>query len=83
MILHVRPVGLLTGTGVERVGGVESACGVCKKYRIRIPQPIIAPSGTTLWRNPISIFSMELDFPMIFRKNVFFLFVEFTVGGPI
>ena len=70
----MRPVGLLTGTGVARLVGVESACGVCKKYRIRIPQPIIAPSGTTLWRHPLSIFLMELDFPMIFRKNVFFSF---------
>ena len=75
MILHVTPVGLLTGTGVARPVGVESACGVCKKYRIRIPQPIIAPSGTTLWRQRAPIFLMELDFPMIFRKIVLFSFL--------
>ena len=30
----MRRIGLLTGTGVERVGGIESAWCVCKKHGI-------------------------------------------------
>ena len=41
-ILHVRPVGLLTGIGVARPRGAESACGVCKKHRIVYDTAILA-----------------------------------------
>ena len=42
-ILHVRPVGLLTGIGVAGGVGTESACGVCKKHRIVYDTAILAP----------------------------------------
>ena len=42
-ILHVRPVGLLTGIGVAGGVGAESACGECKKHGIVYDTAILAP----------------------------------------
>merc|ERR1712078_338438 len=51
MILHVRPIGLLTGIGVTRESALRALGACAKNNELFMGTPIWPLSGTSLWRH--------------------------------
>ena len=67
-ILHVRPVGLLTGIGVTRESVLRALVVCAKKHRIVYDTAILAPSGAAPWRQRAGILLWGFTFFTTFTE---------------
>ena len=84
MILHVRPVGLLTGKSVAEGVGLWSAPGACKKHKEPYDTATRDPlRGTPFLAAALQI-SYESRFLMFFSEKLrFFVFLKIYMDTPI
>ena len=78
MILHARPIGSETGTGVGRQRGVLGALGVCKKCRITLSKSDLASPGDSLWRWWVC----EASCCFLFYMFLSYKKLSFLLGSP-